>query len=49
MDKREELEKLKDQYFMLQMCDHWSSEDYRLDNELYSKIMKLEKELNERR
>lgn len=46
MSKKEELEDLENKYFMLQMCDHWSSDDYRYSDELYSKIMKLKSEIS---
>ena len=42
---KKELEELKEKKFMLQMCDHWSSDDYKYDRELTEKIRKLEKEI----
>lgn len=38
-----ELEELKNREFMLNMCDHWDSSDYRLSWELNDKI-KVKKE-----
>lgn len=46
-EKKKELESLKYKYFMLQMCDHWDSSDYKYSNELHQRIMKLENELGE--
>ena len=50
MSKLEELEKelehLNHKRFMLQMCDHWSSEDYRYDDELWEQIKKVKEEIN---
>lgn len=40
-----ELETLKQKEFMLQMVDHWSSEDYRYDQELTEQIRKVEEEI----
>lgn len=42
---KQELEKLKEKQFILQMCDHWSSEDYRYSNELHQKIREIEEKL----
>ena len=51
MSRLEELEeKLKDlehREFMVQMIDHWSTEDYRYDRELHEEIMKVKKEIEE--
>ena len=41
-----ELEKLKNDLFMLQMCDHWSSDDYRYADELRERIRELESEVS---
>lgn len=38
------LEQLEHQYFILQMRDHWDSEDYRKADELREKIKKLKGE-----
>ncbi len=40
----ETLEELEHRYFMLQMQDHWDSDDYRRADELHEKIMKLKGE-----
>lgn len=40
----ESLKELEERYFMLQMQDHWESEDYRYADELHEKIMKLKEE-----
>lgn len=40
----ESLEELEQRYFMLQMQDHWESEDYSYADELHEKIMKLKGE-----
>ena len=49
MSKLDELNKelceYEDRYFMLQMCDHWSSEDYRYSDELRSKINSIKDEI----
>lgn len=45
---KKELKELKEKEFMLQMCDHWSSDDYKYDRELNEKIRKLEKEIEGR-
>lgn len=37
----EKLEELEHKYFMLQMQDHWESEDYRYADELKEQIRKL--------
>ena len=42
---KQELEELKEKQFLLQMCDHWSSEDYRYSNELHQKIREIEEKL----
>ena len=39
-----ELEKLEHKYFLLEMQDHWDSEDYKYANELKEKIKKLKGE-----
>lgn len=44
----ETLEELENRYFMLQMCDHWDSSDYRYAQELREKINKLKGENNGR-
>lgn len=40
----ETLEELEHKYFMLQMQDHWDSEDYRYADELRQKIKKIKEE-----
>lgn len=42
-----ELEELEHKEFMVQMIDHWSSEDFRYDRELHEQIMKVKKEIEE--
>lgn len=44
---KKELEELEHKEFMVQMIDHWSTEDYRYDRELHEKIMKVKKEIEE--
>ena len=39
-----ELEQLEHKYFLLEMQDHWDSEDYKYANELKEKIKKLKGE-----
>lgn len=36
---------LEDRRFFLNMSDHWSSDDYRLDREWWSEILELRKQL----
>lgn len=40
----ETLEELEHKYFMLEMQDHWDSEDYRYADELREKIRNLKEE-----
>ena len=40
-----ELEELEHREFMLQMCDHWDSSDYRLSWELNDKIKAKKEEI----
>ena len=42
-----ELEELEHKEFMVQMIDHWSSEDYRYHDELCDKIRKLKQQIKE--
>lgn len=42
-----ELEELEHKEFMVQMIDHWSTEDFRHDRELHEQIMKVKKEIEE--
>lgn len=42
----ETLEQLEQRYFMLQMADTWTSEDYRYADELREKIRKLKEKEN---
>ena len=44
---KQELEKLKEKQFMLQMCDHWSAEDYRYSNYLHDEIKRLKIKIEE--
>lgn len=44
---KEKLEKLKLEEFYLQQNDHWTSEDFKKDDELLEEIRKLEKEIEE--
>lgn len=39
--QKEVLEQLEKKYFMLQMCDHWDSSDYKYAEELRQKIKEL--------
>lgn len=39
-----ELEQLEHKYFLLEMQDHWDSNDYRYADELKEKIKKLKGE-----
>jgi hypothetical protein len=43
---KETLEQLENRYFMLQMQDTWTSEDYRYADELTEKIRKLKEKQN---
>jgi len=38
---KKSLDELENAYFMLQMCDHWDSSDYRYAEELRNKIKEL--------
>lgn len=40
----EKLQELEHKYFMLQMQDHWESEDYRYADELKEQIRKAREE-----
>lgn len=42
---KKELEELEHREFMLQMCDHWDSSDYRLSWELNDKIKAKKQEI----
>ena len=44
----EELEDLRSRSFYLQMCDHWSSEDYTTDREWHTRMLEIKKELREK-
>ena len=44
----EELNKLNEKEFMIQMADHLSSDDYRYLNELHQRKMTIKKELKEK-
>ena len=41
----EELQKLKNRLFMLEMADRWEAEDYRIANELRAEIKNLERKI----
>ena len=41
----EELEKLENALFILEMADRWEAEDYKVANELREKIKKVKGEL----
>ena len=43
--KLKELDNLEEELFVLQMKDHWSSDDYWEDRELRNKINQLRKEV----
>ena len=42
---RKELEHLKEKQFMLNMCDHWSKDDYEYSDKLHKRILEIESEL----
>ncbi len=42
---KKELDELEEREFMLQMCDHWDSSDYRYHDELCEQIKNKKKEL----
>lgn len=42
---KKELEKLEEKEFMLQMCDHWDSYDYKYHDALCEQIRNKKKEL----
>lgn len=42
---KEELERIEEKRFMLDMKDHWTSENYKLDDELFARRKEIEKEL----
>ena len=44
MSREEEIKKLEEEYFMLQMQDGWCEEDYKFARELREKIIELKKE-----
>ena len=44
----EELNKLNEKEFMIQMADHLSSDDYRYLNELHQRKIAIKKELKEK-
>ena len=44
---KKELEELEQREFMLQMCDHWDSSDYRLSWELNDKIKAKRQEITD--
>lgn len=44
----EELSKLNEKEFMIQMADHLDSSDYRYLNELHQRKMAIKKELKEK-
>ena len=44
---KKELDELEEKEFMLQMCDHWDSSDYRYDNELCEQIRNKKKEIQD--
>ena len=44
----EELNKLNEKEFMIQMADHLDSDDYRYLNELHQRKMAIKKELKEK-
>ena len=41
----EKLYKYEYKYFILQMCDHWDSNDYRYADELRSKIKSIKSKI----
>lgn len=42
---KKELDELEEREFMLQMCDHWDSSDYRYEDELCEQIRNKKKEI----
>ncbi len=46
MNLQEELQKLKDEEFLLKMKDRWDNADFDKSNDLHRKIMELEENLN---
>lgn len=43
----ETIERLKTKKFMNQMVDHWTDDNYAIDQECFLEIKRLEKELKE--
>ena len=48
MNREEEIKKLEEEYFMLQMQDGWSEEDYKFAQELRDRIKKLKEGQNDK-
>lgn len=46
MNLQEELQKLKDEEFLLKMKDRWNNADFDKSNKLNKKIKELEEKLN---
>lgn len=42
---KQQLEKLENKMFMLQMIDHWSADDYRYSNELQKQIKEVKEKI----
>lgn len=43
-----EYEDIQQRQFMLNMCDHWDSNDYKTSNEYHARLRAIEKELKEK-
>ncbi len=48
MSREEEIKKLEEEYFMLQMKDGWCEEDYKFARELRDRIKKLKEGQNDK-
>ena len=44
---REEIDKLEQRIFMLEMVDRWTEKDYKLSEELNNQLKELNNQLNE--
>lgn len=48
MSREEEIKKLEEEYFMLQMKDGWEESDYKFARELRDRIKKLKENRNDK-
>ena len=48
MSREEEIKKMEEEYFMLQMKDGWCEEDYKFARELRDRIKKLKERQNDK-